>query len=234
MMHAVTLILAPGIGTLVDIETFYALLHFNVQKHTTPDGAIYACIRLGSSEKGRRIYLHRWLTNCPEGMEADHRNRKPLDNRIVNLRICMHRQNTKNTSKRRHSKQLYKGVVKTKRGWNVRISVDNVKISSPSVHHPELAAGIYDALSVQHHQEFGSLNLPSLSSEEYSELLEYAGYVEDIKGIVRERSGKFSIKKERNGKMHCLGTYKTLREAIGAGRRWQREQDENHSERTRQ
>jgi hypothetical protein len=44
--------------------------------------------------------LHRFITNCPKGMEVDHINGDTLDNRRSNLRICLHRQNIWGIGKR--------------------------------------------------------------------------------------------------------------------------------------
>lgn len=42
------------------------------------------------------VHMHRLIMNCPEGMEVDHINRNPLDNRRKNLRIATHQQNSFN------------------------------------------------------------------------------------------------------------------------------------------
>jgi hypothetical protein len=42
--------------------------------------------------------LHRFLTDCPAGMEVDHISGDPLDNRSANLRIVSHAQNTHNVA----------------------------------------------------------------------------------------------------------------------------------------
>lgn len=65
--------------------------------------------------------LHRWITNCPTGMQVDHINRNTLDNRKENLRIVTAREN--NMNKRNNSK--VPGVRWHSQGkkWNARITI---------------------------------------------------------------------------------------------------------------
>jgi hypothetical protein len=42
---------------------------------------------------GRRVYLHRFLTNAPDGMSVDHIDGDPLNNCRSNLRVVDHAQN---------------------------------------------------------------------------------------------------------------------------------------------
>ena len=44
----------------------------------------------------KEIYLHRWLTNCPKGMNVDHINNVSLDNTNSNLRIVTASENSQN------------------------------------------------------------------------------------------------------------------------------------------
>lgn len=56
------------------------------------------------------IKLHRHVMNCPIDMVVDHINRKPLDNRKSNLRICTKQQNEMNTNLRHHNTSGVTGV----------------------------------------------------------------------------------------------------------------------------
>lgn len=46
--------------------------------------------------KGRRLYLHRYLFDEPNGMDIDHINHNTLDNKRSNLRALTHGQNIQN------------------------------------------------------------------------------------------------------------------------------------------
>lgn len=52
--------------------------------------------------KGKKVYLHRFLTECPAGFHVDHRNHQTLDCRMVNLEITTH---TENLKRRRNCKK---------------------------------------------------------------------------------------------------------------------------------
>ncbi len=51
---------------------------------------------------GKKVYLHRFLTNCPPGFQVDHKNHQTLDCRTLNLEVVT---NTVNMARRRCSKK---------------------------------------------------------------------------------------------------------------------------------
>lgn len=51
--------------------------------------------------KGKTIRMHSVLMQPPKGLEVDHLNGNPLDNRRSNLRICTHKQNCQNLKLKR-------------------------------------------------------------------------------------------------------------------------------------
>ena len=69
------------------------------------------------------LSIHRFITNCPKGLEVDHINHNTLDNRKSNLRIVTHRQNSRNTSIKPNSG--YHNIKLTKYNkYQVRININ--------------------------------------------------------------------------------------------------------------
>lgn len=52
--------------------------------------------RVYTTIKGKNVYLHRFIMNAPKGIEVDHINHNPLDNRKSNLRFATRSQNEQN------------------------------------------------------------------------------------------------------------------------------------------
>lgn len=78
-----------------------------------------------SNYYGKKIYLHRLITNCPKDMQVDHINKNKLDNRQINLRIVDKYQNNLNRDKpHRKTSSIYKGVYwhKINLNWATNIS----------------------------------------------------------------------------------------------------------------
>lgn len=64
------------------------------------------------------IYLHRLIMDAPKGLEVDHINHNPLDNRKENLRVCTKSQNNINKT------NIYSGVTKFRNKWRARIKIN--------------------------------------------------------------------------------------------------------------
>ena len=99
----------------------------------------------------KKITMCNYLTQCPPGMQPDHVNRNPLDNRRFNLVIKTQTRNLRNRKSWGTSK--YRGVqFDSKKGiWR---AVINVQCSSE-----EEAAEIADRMALAAHGELPNPNL---------------------------------------------------------------------------
>ena len=112
----------------------------------------------------RHKSIHRVVMDNPEGMEVDHINGNPLDNRKENLRICTRAQNSQNKKLRADSKSGYKGVYERSNGRFQAYIGDpdkhgrNIKLGCYDT--PEEAARAYDKKAKELHGEYAYLNFP--------------------------------------------------------------------------
>lgn len=114
--------------TIVDDSTFDYVNQWKWSLHTTP-WAKYAA----RYDKGKYIYLHRFLTEASAGMQVDHINGNGLDNRISNLRLCTASQNGHNKVKSR-GKSKYKGVSYFKGGTRIKRWCATIKVQNKKYH----------------------------------------------------------------------------------------------------
>lgn len=82
-------------------------------------------------EKQKEVLLHRYLTNCPNGLLVDHINRNPLDNRMCNLRCVNTSENMLNSNTQKNCLSGHKGVRYRKdcNKFQARIMVNKKSIS---------------------------------------------------------------------------------------------------------
>jgi hypothetical protein len=114
------------------------------------DGIVHAAHRL--------IYIMLDL-DLPDGMEIDHRNRNPFDNRIENLRISTPSQNKCNSGKK-HQNSLPKGVFRRRNARSpffASISVSGKRHRGFARKTPEEASKDYEKLCLELHGEFACL-----------------------------------------------------------------------------
>jgi hypothetical protein len=85
--------------------------------------------------KGTKYLAHRltWIYfngDIPEGLDIDHINRTPSDNRIENLRMATRRENIQNSKRVFNNKSGFRGVcwVEAMKAWRAQISIEGKRI----------------------------------------------------------------------------------------------------------
>ena len=68
----------------------------NTRNKDEDSGSYYAARFQRTGGNPTTIYMHREITNCPDGKEVDHKNRDRLDNQRGNLRVCTRKENLEN------------------------------------------------------------------------------------------------------------------------------------------
>lgn len=73
-------------------------------------------------EPRRTIMMHREIMGLSpgDGVETDHINRIPLDNRKSNLRVVTHAENGQNQTPRKGGSSKYRGVCRDQGKWKAR------------------------------------------------------------------------------------------------------------------
>lgn len=152
--------LNQGNEALVDVIDLPRLLNYRWRICTKKNGQVTgvrtACY-LGPYTY-KTVFMHRMIIEAPEGMEIDHINRNPLDNRRSNLRVCTRSQNQQNRRPKRGFK--YKGVFKDRGKYRAAMAVNKVRFWTKSFDTEEEAAMAYDSMALKHHGEFVYLNFP--------------------------------------------------------------------------
>lgn len=112
---------------LVDLEDFWKVK--DICWHFNKDGYVCARVRDSKHEKPHNLSLARYIMDCPDNMEVDHKNGSDtlFDNRKSNLRIVTQSQNCMNRKRFKNNKSGVTGVVwnKTKKKFEVSININN-------------------------------------------------------------------------------------------------------------
>ncbi len=142
----------------------------------TLDGNGYAFAKVA----GRVWLMHTYLLEVPRGVEVDHINQDPLDNRRSNLRAVTRTQNAANRRSAKNSSSRFKGVSWIANGWQVSIQVGGEAVYLGRFNDEVQAARTYDAAAQLAWREHARLNLPG---EEPVVLA--AGVVEKLRSAAR-------------------------------------------------
>ena len=111
---------------------------------------------------GTPLHMHRLVTSAPPHLVVDHINHNGLDNRRLNLRLCTHAQNQKNTRPRSGGTSKYKGVhwEKTKKKFRAKIMYNRKSIHLGYFDDEIAAAKAYDKKAKELFGEYAYLNFP--------------------------------------------------------------------------
>lgn len=114
---------------------------------------------------GHPVYLHRYITGEPKGVEVDHINGNRQDNQRHNLRLCSHAENARNKSLRRGRRLKGAYPIPASKRWTARIRVEG-KLLHLGCFDSELHACIaYDQAALHYYGEFSRLNFPKDGGE---------------------------------------------------------------------
>jgi len=98
--------------------------------------------------------MHRIVMKAPKGMEVDHINHDPLDNRRTNLRLCTRSENLRNRRMQCNNTSGYKGVRLECGRWRVQISLDGKNRHIGFYDSPEEGYEAYVQAAALYHGEF--------------------------------------------------------------------------------
>lgn len=120
--------------------------------------------RAGEGKGFSSVLMHREILNAPAGVDVDHINGDPSDNRRANLRVATRSQNRVNTGLQSNNTSGYKGVswrVKHQK-WQAAISRIEPRGMRFLGHFDSAieAARAYDAAAIELYGEFARLNFP--------------------------------------------------------------------------
>lgn len=81
---------------IIDTEDLPMLIEFNHKWHPVLlNGSHYVL----TGQRGKTVYLHRYVMDAPKHLQVDHINHDTLDNRHSNLRLVTSQQNNQNKIK---------------------------------------------------------------------------------------------------------------------------------------
>ena len=162
--------LTRGYVAVVDADDFERAKHhkWTANVFTRADGShrVYAVRTITNHDgKQKKQTLHRFIVNAQQGMDVDHVDGNPLNNRRENLRICTRAENTRNMRPRTHVcrasvSSALKGVCwhKRDRKWHAQIRIDGTRIHLGYFNSEQEAADAYDKAARRLHGNFAREN----------------------------------------------------------------------------
>ena len=154
-----TIPLSQSKFALIDDEDYERVIAYNWYAHRRSASQKFDVMcNVGGRLNHKIIKLHRFITNAPQGMDVDHINGDPLDNRKTNLRVCTRSENLQNSAKHKDNMSGFKGVSKHKNKWVAQIMNNGTKVKIGLFSTPEEAARAYDKKAIELFGEFANIN----------------------------------------------------------------------------
>jgi len=96
----------------------------------------------------------------PDGIEIDHRDGDPWNNRLPNLRLATKSENMRNQRPRKNCSSKYKGVWWSDyhKKWRIAITIDGKRVSLGLRDSEEDASEVYKEAAIRHHGNFARLS----------------------------------------------------------------------------
>ena len=106
------------------------------------------------------VRVHKAILWSPPGYEIDHIDGDPLNNQKANLRVCTHKENSRNQKKHSNAFSKIKGACwhKQHQKWQARIHPDGKSISLGLFETAEEAGKVYDEAAKKLFGEYARLN----------------------------------------------------------------------------
>lgn len=159
--------LTQGYKTKVDDDDYEKLKGYSWHTQLQQRGTVVTAARTSTISqdgvRGKCIYMHRVIMNCPDGMQVDHIDRDTLNNQKSNLRICS---NSENQANQMIPHGTFRGIKKRKNGnYTARLIYETKQINLGTYKTPIEAAMRYDAAAVYCYREFAVINFPEFKEE---------------------------------------------------------------------
>jgi len=123
--------------------------------------ALYAARNVRRGDGSVRLqYLHRFLMDPPPGIDVDHIDGDPLNNRRSNLRLATRQENLRNGRNRQVGASGFRGVRRLSGCWQARLWDGTRFMRLGCFDTPEEAAVAFDAAVKRLHGEFAVVNFP--------------------------------------------------------------------------
>lgn len=207
--------------TVIDLEDFKTLRNFKWFAQSQNQRGGKERFVAARKEYGGTILMHRQIMQAPDGLDVDHINMDPLDNRRANLRVCTRSQNKANAGKHRDNTSGFTGVNwnTTAKAWAARLGLNGKKVFLGYFNTPEEAAKAYNAAKVKYFGDFSQATPVDLAKIEGLPPRTPHHNTTGVLGVTyKEKYKKFRARIGVNYKRIFLGDFDTLEEAAEAVR----------------